>query len=205
MAESNRTVCYREHMPEQPPTKKGAATRQRILDAATAEFAERGIAGARVDRITAAAKTNKAQLYAYFGSKEGLFDAVVAASVTSTSESVPFDIDGVAEWAVRVYDEHLSRPELTRLIGWIRLEQRPTGRWFESDDITAKLEAIAAAQAAGRMRQGDPATLLTLVISMASAWSPTSGVYTASPDEPEIEHERRRALLRESVTRVLAP
>jgi hypothetical protein len=52
--------------------------RHRILGAATEEFAERGVAGARIDRIIAAARTNKAQLYGYSGSKDGLFDAVIA-------------------------------------------------------------------------------------------------------------------------------
>ena len=53
-------------------------TRKRLLAAATDEFAALGIAGARIDRIIAAAHTNKAQLYGYFGSKDGLFDAVIA-------------------------------------------------------------------------------------------------------------------------------
>jgi AcrR family transcriptional regulator len=44
------------------------ATRQRLLDAAAEEFAARGIAGARVDRIAQAARSNKAQIYHYFGS-----------------------------------------------------------------------------------------------------------------------------------------
>ena len=50
-----------------------AATRARLLDAAHSEFAERGLAGARVDRIAAAAQANKQAIYAYFGSKEQLF------------------------------------------------------------------------------------------------------------------------------------
>jgi AcrR family transcriptional regulator len=37
--------------------------------------AEYGIAGARVDRIAAAAKTNKQMIYAYFGNKDDLLDA----------------------------------------------------------------------------------------------------------------------------------
>ncbi|HEX9554719.1 MAG TPA: TetR family transcriptional regulator, partial [Streptosporangiaceae bacterium] len=39
-------------------------TKKRILAAATEEFTEHGIAGARVDRIAAAANSNKAMLYA---------------------------------------------------------------------------------------------------------------------------------------------
>jgi AcrR family transcriptional regulator len=54
------------------------ATRRRLLDAAAAEFARLGIAGARVDRIAEAARTNKAQIYHYFGSTDGLFVAVLA-------------------------------------------------------------------------------------------------------------------------------
>ncbi|GAA4160566.1 TetR family transcriptional regulator [Gryllotalpicola daejeonensis] len=188
-----------------PATKKGAATRRRILDAATAEFAEHGIAGARVERITAAAQTNKAQLYGYFGSKDGLFDAVIADRVTSTTAAVPFDVDRMPDWAVAIYDEHLHRPELTRLIAWVRLERRRSGTWFDGGDHDDKLAAIAAAQADGRIRPGDPFALLTLVISMASTWSAASEVYTATSDEPEAVHDTRRALLRESVARLLAP
>ncbi|MFE7871938.1 TetR/AcrR family transcriptional regulator [Micromonospora humida] len=69
-------------------TAKGAAAGRRILDAA-AEFAERGIAGARIDRNTATARTNKAQVYGYFGNKDGLFDAVIADQLMS---AVAFDL-----------------------------------------------------------------------------------------------------------------
>ena len=52
-------------------------TRQRILEAATREFAEHGLGGARVDRIAAQAKANKALLYYHFGDKDELFRAVL--------------------------------------------------------------------------------------------------------------------------------
>src|SRR3954464_9126727 len=45
----------------------------RILAAAALEFAERGYAGARVDRIARRARVNKAMLYYHFGSKQGLY------------------------------------------------------------------------------------------------------------------------------------
>jgi len=56
---------------------RAAATRQRILDAALAEFAEKGLAGARVDEIALRAGANKRMLYAYFGSKEELWLTVL--------------------------------------------------------------------------------------------------------------------------------
>jgi AcrR family transcriptional regulator len=192
-------------MSELPNTTRGIATRRRILDAATDEFARVGIAGARMDRITAAAAANKAQLYAYFESKEGLFDAVIADRVDTSTDDVPFDADDLPGWAARLYDQNLQYPDLARLIAWTRLERRPTGRWFDSPQHESKLTAIAAAQAAGRLRAEDPADLLILIIGMASAWSPASSVYTATTDEPARDHDRRRDLLRDSVARAVAP
>jgi AcrR family transcriptional regulator len=56
---------------------RGGAQRERILDAALAEFAERGFAGARVDAIAERAEINKRMLYAYVGNKEALWLAVL--------------------------------------------------------------------------------------------------------------------------------
>ena len=58
-------------------TRDPARTRERILDAATAEFSWRGLGGARVDSIADAAGVNKRMLYHYFGNKEALFLAVL--------------------------------------------------------------------------------------------------------------------------------
>ncbi|GLY95072.1 TetR family transcriptional regulator [Actinoplanes sp. NBRC 103695] len=192
-------------MPDLPTTARGAATSRRILDTAVREFADRGIAGARIDRIVAAARTNKAQLYGYYGSKEGLFDAVLADCLRSTRDEMPFDARDLAGWAVRVYDETLRNPTLVRLLGWIRLEQRPAGLVLGDFDTEGKLTAVAEAQAAGHLRAGDPADILIMVLSMASSWSPATGIYAASTDEPAAVHDRRRAFLRESVNRAVAP
>lgn len=52
-------------------------TRDNILDVATAEFAEHGLSGGRVDKIAEKTKTSKRMIYYYFGSKEGLYLAVL--------------------------------------------------------------------------------------------------------------------------------
>ncbi|AXL90053.1 TetR family transcriptional regulator [Streptomyces sp. CB09001] len=196
-----------DRTPDQPLTSRGAATHRRILDVATREFAEHGIAGARVERIVAAARTNKAQLYAYFGSKDGLFDAIFFGSLDRIVNVVPIDAGDLADWAVRLYDEYLRRPDLIRLATWARLERRPAGHLVDDADRRddAKLRAIAEAQAAGRVRPGDPFDVLALVIAMSMAWSPVSNVYAATADEPGDVHERRRALLRDAVRRATSP
>jgi AcrR family transcriptional regulator len=48
-----------------------------ILDVATREFSEKGLAGARIDVIAEAMRTSKRMIYYYFGSKEGLYIAVL--------------------------------------------------------------------------------------------------------------------------------
>ncbi|WP_280398989.1 TetR family transcriptional regulator [Nocardia carnea] len=192
-------------MTDRPLTARGAATRERILDAATREFAAHGIAGARIERIVAEAHTNKAQLYGYFGSKEGLFDAIFTGSLERIVNVVPIDAADLADWAVRLYDEYLRRPDLIRLATWARLERRPTGHLVDDADRLDdhKLRAIADAQAAGTVRPGDPFDVMALVISMSMAWSPVSNVYAATDTEPPEAHDRRRALLRETVRRAV--
>ena len=54
-----------------------AATRESILRAATKVFAKHGFAGGKIDQISKAAKSYDRMIYYYFGSKEGLFIAVL--------------------------------------------------------------------------------------------------------------------------------
>ncbi|MFE1147952.1 TetR family transcriptional regulator [Streptomyces albidoflavus] len=194
-------------MAPEPSTQRGAATRRRILDAATEEFARHGVAGARVERVIQAAQTNKAQLYGYFGNKDGLFDAVVSDSLDRITTMVPIDAEDLASWAVRLYDAYLEAPELVRLATWVRLERNPAGyltaHSAPANDV--KTGAIARAQAAGLVREGDPFDLMALVIAMSCAWSPVSGVYAATADEDPAVHRRRRALLRDCVQGAVAP
>ncbi len=51
--------------------------RERLLETATREFAAKGLAGARVDAIARAARSNKQLVYYYFGNKIGLYNEVV--------------------------------------------------------------------------------------------------------------------------------
>src|ERR1700759_1481185 len=131
-------------------TRDAEATKARILDAASAEFAEHGIAGARVDRIAAAADAKKSLIYAYFGNKDGLFDAVFEALVPSTVEAVPTDAANLPDFAGRVFDHRLEHPELPRLVDWDRLERDSAGRHglAVAAAYAHKVAAIARAQKA---------------------------------------------------------
>jgi AcrR family transcriptional regulator len=184
------------------------ATRRRLLDAAAAEFAAHGIAGARVDRVAAAARVNKAQMYAYNGSKDGLFDAVLSEQLAAIVDSVPLDAEDLPGYAIALYDEYLARPELIRLATWARLERTPTGdllSQFVGHD-TSKLESIAAAQASGHIDPAlDPRDVYALVTAVSMTWSPASVLVAASREDGAAEHDRRRALLAEIVGRMFRP
>lgn len=52
-------------------------TREDILDVATEEFSQFGLSGARVDSIAEKTRTSKRMIYYYYGSKEGLYLAVL--------------------------------------------------------------------------------------------------------------------------------
>jgi TetR/AcrR family transcriptional regulator len=60
-----------------PRRRDPAATRKKLLTAARREFASSGLAGARVDEITARAGVNKQLVYHYFGDTDALYLAVL--------------------------------------------------------------------------------------------------------------------------------
>src|SRR5947209_13577459 len=61
----------------QPALRDADRTRRAILNAATAEFAQNGLAGARVDEIAEVSGVNKRMLYYYYNSKDDLYLAVL--------------------------------------------------------------------------------------------------------------------------------
>lgn len=186
--------------------RDGDASRRRLIKAATAEFATHGLAGARVDRIASSAEVNKQQMYAWFGSKDGLFDAVFAAQLDRIVDAVPFTADDLPGYAVALYDSYLTDPEIIRLVGWNRLERTPVGDLLAGHSALTepKRVAIKRAQRDGVVVDGlAPDDVYAMVIGIAGSWSPLSGTVTAAPDEDHGNHDRRRAALRETVARAL--
>ncbi|GAA4494483.1 TetR family transcriptional regulator [Actinoallomurus oryzae] len=181
------------------------ATRRRLLAAATADFAAHGIAGARVDRIASAAGVNKAQIYAYFGDKLGLFHAVYRMHADAVVDATPFTPDDLPGYAADLYDAAVARPELFRLVTWARLEGVGADGLAAGGGAGAwKVQAIAEAQRTGAVTADlDPADVLALVTAMALAWSAAGWSVVAGPGDPDADHERRRRALRTAVSGAL--
>ena len=70
------------------PARDAEASRARVWSAAATEFAARGFDGAKVDRIAASARVNKAMIYYHFKSKAGLFNAILHDTFASIAEAV---------------------------------------------------------------------------------------------------------------------
>ncbi|WP_433492774.1 TetR family transcriptional regulator [Nocardia grenadensis] len=100
----------------------GQATRDRILAAATAEFAEYGTAGARINRIAAAAHASKDRLYAYFPGKSELYAAVTERWTRQTTTETALRADDIPGYVGRLFDHFLAHPENARLQAWAELE-----------------------------------------------------------------------------------
>ena len=98
-------------------------TKANILEVAEAEFGEKGLAGARIDRIAELTRTSKRMIYYYFGSKEGLYLAVLEESYRRVRD-VEAELhlqDLEPEQALRrlvafTFDHHLHHEDFIRLV-----------------------------------------------------------------------------------------
>lgn len=183
---------------------KSEFTKQRLLEAATTEFATHGIAGARVDRIAESAGCNKQAIYAYFKSKDGLFDAVYDKMVVDTVGSVPLDARDLPGYAASLFDHYRDHPEVQKLSAWHQFERLQ----FGSDSRVAaastgqKIDRIREAQSSGAITDRLPAEyLLALILRMA-----TIGVYgSLDSSTSSSKMKKMRIALVDGVRRLVAP
>ncbi|MCF8604276.1 TetR family transcriptional regulator [Gordonia sp. HY442] len=142
-------------------------TKRRILIAAQREFADFGLAGARIDRIAESARANKRSIYMHFGPKETLFDMIVSGVLAAMAEAVQFTPDDLTGYATRLFDYLQAEPDALRLTAWANLE-RPTATADEADTYSRKVDALS-------LRFGDHATdVLALILGLVTAWASAS-------------------------------
>lgn len=123
------------------------STKQDILTVATAEFARRGFSGARVDEIAEATLTTKRMIYYYFGSKEGLYLAVMESAYQVIRrleqdldiENLP-PIDALRSLAESTYDHHTSHRDFVRLVA---IENIHHGEMISQSEVIPDLNKTA--------------------------------------------------------------
>jgi AcrR family transcriptional regulator len=98
-------------------------TRLNILEVAASEFAEKGLAGARVDEIAEKINSSKRMIYYYFGGKEPLYRAVLeqayakirAREAAANYAALPAD-EALRLYVGHTFDYHAEHPEFVRLV-----------------------------------------------------------------------------------------
>jgi AcrR family transcriptional regulator len=178
-------------------------TKELLLAAATAEFSARGLAGARVDRIAAAAGVNKERIYQYFGKKDELFDAVLAAEMIRVMTEVPITGEGPAafgEYAGRLFDRHTTDGVLPRLLFWEGLERggETVSRATRSDHCTVKVAQVL--DVLPGIDRTDAADLLITVITLCDGWPVLPQVDTLLAGNSADRTTRRRAFIVRTAT-----
>lgn len=157
--------------PGQPKWRRRSEARPgEIIEAALAVFAEKGFAAARLDDIAARAGISKGALYLYFETKQDLFRAVVREAVAPNLATVaafvsksplPFGdlIRLIFARIAEVVTERKLGAVAKMVIGESRNFPELAKVWHE-DVVSRMLDAIggavAAAQARGEVRAGDP-------------------------------------------------
>jgi AcrR family transcriptional regulator len=121
-APARRPAARKAARPE-PRTNDPERTMADILEVATREFAEKGLAGARIDAIAEAMRTSKRMIYYYFGSKEGLYLRVLedayrrmrAMEADAHLDDLPPE-DALRRLVAQTLDYQWGHPEFCRLV-----------------------------------------------------------------------------------------
>ncbi|MGP2441144.1 TetR family transcriptional regulator [Streptomyces sp. JW3] len=184
------------------------ATKARIFEAAVAEFAAHGVAGARIDRIAAEAKANKQLIYAYYGNKTELFATVLEHRMLDLAIAVPVDPDDIEGWIDRLMDYHVDHPELLRLLFWEGLEYGAEELPHEAErqqHYARKVAALRDGQRRGVVTDAIPAAdLLFLLVAMTN-WAmvvPQMKRILVGGEAPDAA--RLRASIKEAARRIIA-
>ena len=167
------------------PTERGPRWRRRpqdrpdeILSAAMQVFADRGLAGARVEDIAAAAGISKGTLYLYFKGKEELFKEAVRAQLRRILEGLsaaapPGEPAARLARFMEAYWSHLRRPAFGKLYRLVlgELHQFPELRRFYSEEVSGRVmaltgEIVSAGVASGTFREVDPAVASRMVVGL---------------------------------------
>lgn len=178
------------------------------MAAATTEFVAHGVAGARVDRIAAAADANKRLIYDHFGDKDGLFDAVLDQVTGHAVGAVPIDATDLPGYAGRLFEYHLDNPDLLRLVTWARLEGRTTTSAQEQRRASYQ-RRVAAIEEAQRNRTiatvPDASKLLDMIESLAVGWTAAARALLATPRQLKAGRAAQRDAIIEAVRRIVEP
>ncbi|MFE3542631.1 TetR family transcriptional regulator [Nocardia sp. NPDC059177] len=183
----------------------GEATRERILAAAKIEFAQFGIAGARINRIATTARASKDRLYAYFPGKSELYAAVTEQWATETTLDTGFTAENIPAYIGRLFDHFVDHPEDARLQAWAELE--PSGEDIAEilrRTVEPKIAELRRGQREGLITAAIPAALLLRMLTDLARTAATHARQDAEQADGRRLAKRRAATVL-AATRIVGP
>jgi TetR/AcrR family transcriptional regulator, transcriptional repressor for nem operon len=138
----------------EPPTGKGRATRDRILEAAVALVFEHGVAGTTLDDVRAAASVSKSQLYHYFADKDDLIHAVIDRTTQQVLDAQPRLADLSSWTAIAAWFDDLVELQVARqAVGGCPIGSL-AGELAERDDLARRELAAGFERWEAPLRRG---------------------------------------------------
>ena len=191
-------------------------TRADILSVARDEFVEHGLSGARVDAIAERTRTTKRMIYYYFGSKEGLYSAVLEqaySGIRSSEATLALeDLDPLTALRRLIefsFDYEDSHPDFVRLIAIENIHQAaylknlPTIQSVNAEVITMLDSILTRGRATGVFSRVCSAVDVHLMISGLCFYRVSNrhtfgAIFGCDLSEPEVR-ERHKAMIVDTI------
>jgi AcrR family transcriptional regulator len=140
-------------------------TKQRILDAALGEFADKGYAGARVRAIADRAGVNSQLISYYFGGKQALYGELIGRWFAREAAIEEQDLS-LPDLVIAYLDVVFEQPEMTRMFTWEGLSPAiPTDLYPQPEGEAPEVADLRRRQEAGEIAVDiDPAYLLIAIM-----------------------------------------
>lgn len=169
------------------------ATKRKLLDAGSRQFAASGFAGARIEAIGADAGVNKERIYRYFGDKRSFFAAVLTYELTGLLEGVTISGTGpeaIGDFTDQLLDRCETYPELSRLLIWESLElDEAVAVDIRHPICTSKATGFMSAMPA--LDQASAEQLLASIVTLAVGWCELGNLSAAITGAPTSWDDRR--------------
>lgn len=190
------------------------ATKAQILDAAEEEFAKQGLNGARTEAIAKGAGVNKAMIYYYFESKEGLYKAVLQRPATEMYEMLQqlnleqFPAKEALKKAIEAEIAYeAAHPQRGML--WFQEANQTQGKYFKQgnwqETFAHIIKVLERGMAEGSFRQLDPFLTSIQIAGVCTIYfNAHENIKHLTPDIDRLSPEMIERYTQEAVKMILA-
>lgn len=174
-------------------TARGEHTRQRLLQAAEAVFAEQGFHASSISDLTGRAGVGLGTFYFYFPSKLEIFRALVQhlarevrRETAAAAAGAPDRVQAEQRAMLAFFAYAARHPNLYRVLTQAEWVDPASARAYWEDFAKSYTRVLADAQARGEVRQTDPETLAYCLMGAAEMLNRRWIAWAAQAPPPEV-------------------